>query len=116
MVNPTPRHGQVRRGPYSNLWFLVFCLAISSTLAQSVTPGAANVLIYSATKGFRHDSIPIAVLALKSQSAGYNITFESTEDLTWFREDRLGKYDAVVFLSTTGEGEPFESHFVLRAA
>ena len=53
----------------------------------SVTHGAANVLIYSATKGFRHDSIPPAVQSLKSRSVDYNITFEDTENLAWFRED-----------------------------
>ena len=107
MVRPNP--SQLYRGPRSNLWFLAFCLTISSTLAQFVTHDAANVLIYSATKEFRHDSIPTAIQSLKSRSAGYNITFEDTEDLTWFREDRLGGYDAVVFLSTTGESESFES-------
>ena len=76
---------------------------MSSAMAQAITPGAADVLIYSATREFRHDSIPTAIEALKSRSADYNITFDDTEDLTWFREDRLGKYDAIVFLSTTGE-------------
>lgn len=94
--------------PRLSLWFLVLCLAISSTVAQVVTPGPANVLIYSATREFRHDSIPTAIEALKSRSAVHNITFDNTEDLTWFREDRLGKYDAIVFLSTTGESEPLK--------
>ena len=93
------------RGPHLNLWFLAFCLMISSTLAQSATPRTANVLLYTATKGWRHDSIPTAVDALKSGSTGRNISFDNTEDPTWFREDRLRKYDAIVFLLTTGEGE-----------
>ncbi|KAF9648827.1 class I glutamine amidotransferase-like protein [Thelephora ganbajun] len=75
---------QFYRGPHPNLWFLIFYLMASSTLAQ-------------------HDSIPTAVEALELRSAGYNITFENTEDPTWFREVRLRKYDGVVFLSTTGE-------------
>ena len=107
MVSPNP--SQLYRGPRSNLWFLALFLTISPTLAQFVTHNAANILIYSATRDFRHDSIPTAIQSLKSRSAGYNITFEDTEDLTWFREDRLGRYDAVVFLSTTGESESFES-------
>ena len=91
--------------PRSNPLFLVLSLTILSTMVQAVTPGAANVLIYSATRAFRHDSIPAAVEALKSRSAVHNITFDNTEDLTWFREDRLKEYDAIVFLSTTGDGE-----------
>jgi len=111
MVDMSP--GQLHRGPRLNLRLLAFCLTISSTLAQSITLGPANVLIYSATKGYRHDSIPTAIQSLKSLSTTYNITFDDTEDLTWFREDGLAKYDAVVFLSTTGEGESSESHPLL---
>jgi hypothetical protein len=100
-------------GTQSTLWFLVvFCLAIWSTLAQSVAPNVAHVLIYSATKGYRHDSIPTAIEALKSRSTGYNITFDSTENMTWFRGDTLQKYDAIVFLSTTGESTFLKSRLV----
>lgn len=102
------------RGPLSIIWSLALCLPLPPTLGQPISLGAANVLIYTATKGFRHDSIPTAVEALKSRSAGYNITFENTEDLTWFREDKLQKYDAIVFLSTTGESTSFESRPVPR--
>ena len=51
-------------GLHSNLWFLAFCLAASPTVVQSATLGAANVLIYSVTRGYRHDSIPTAIEAL----------------------------------------------------
>jgi len=99
-------------GPRLNLWFLAFCLATLSTVVQSATLGTANVLIYSATRGYRHGSIPTAIEALKSRSARYNITFEDTEDPTWFRDDKLGKYDAIVFLSTTGESEFLKMRFI----
>jgi len=105
-VNPS----KFFRGPRSNLWSLAFCLMILSTVVQSAVLGTANVLIYSTTMGYRHDSIPTAIEALRSRSAGYNITFEDTEDTTWFRDDRLRKYDAIVFLSTTGEGEFLKSY------
>ena len=101
MVNPTfaQPHGGI-----SLLLFLVMCLAISLALAQSTSLSTANVLIYSATRGYRHDSIPTAIDALESRSASYNIIFEHTENFTWFRDENLQKYDAIVFLSTTGEG------------
>lgn len=102
MVNPTLV--QSYRGGISLFVLLMLALTISSALAQSVALGAANVLIYSATRGYRHDSIPAAIEALKSRSESYNITFENTEDFTWFREWNLWRYDAIVFLSTTGEG------------
>lgn len=98
------------RGPCSNLWSLTLCLTILPTAVQPAALGAANVLIYTATRAYRHDSIPTAVEALISRSAGHNITFENTEDLTWFGGDRLEKYDAIVFLSTTGDGESLRSY------
>ena len=54
--------------------------------------------------GYRHDSIPTAVEALVSRPAAYNIVFDHSEDPNWFREGTLEYYDAVIFLSTTGEG------------
>lgn len=69
-------------------------------MAQSAP---AKVLIYTATKGFRHDSIPTAIAALKANQTSINVSFDNTEDPTAFNDHNLAAYDAVVFLSTTGE-------------
>ena len=76
-------------------------MASSSNAAQL---SVARILIYSATRDFRHDSIPTAVDALVKQGPAANITFDHTEDQTWFNDDTLAQYDAVLFLSNTGEG------------
>ncbi|KAI0833696.1 class I glutamine amidotransferase-like protein [Trametes gibbosa] len=73
---------------------------MSETSAQS---SVARILIYSATRDFRHDSIPTAVDALVAHGPAANITFDHTEDQTWFTDDRLQQYDALLFLSNTGE-------------
>ena len=104
---------QTYREPLLVMWLLVLCLTAPPASAQSVPLHVANILIYSATKEFRHDSIPTAIEALKSRSASYNITFDNTEDFTWFREGRLQKYNAIVFLSTTGESASFHRRPVL---
>ncbi|KAG6862000.1 hypothetical protein C0995_008187 [Termitomyces sp. Mi166 len=67
------------------------------------TPPPARVLIYSATAGFRHDSIPTAIAALKAKGNAINVEFDSTEDKTRFTVENLSQYDALLFLSTTGE-------------
>ncbi|CAK5268810.1 unnamed protein product [Mycena citricolor] len=72
-----------------------------TTTTSTSTP--ARVLIYTATKGFRHDSIPTAVQALKNQSQSLNIVFDATEDAGQFTDQNLAVYDAIVFISTTGE-------------
>ena len=73
------------------------------TFAQSSFP-ASKGLIYSATADFRHDSIPTAIQAMKTQGPTYNIQFDQTEDMTWFTDDRLAQYDVLVFLDNTGQG------------
>lgn len=72
------------------------------SVAQS---NPARVLIYSATAGFRHDSIPTAIDSLKSKAASVNVIFDATEDRAQFKDDVLDRYDALMFLSTTGEGK-----------
>lgn len=79
--------------------FTVFFLIVSA-FAQS-----PRILIYSATRGFRHDSIPTAIEALQNASNAINLRFDSTEDQALFNDPNLARYDAILFLSTTGEGE-----------
>ncbi|GAA5914518.1 ThuA domain-containing protein [Sporobolomyces salmoneus] len=71
---------------------------VSFTFAQRPPP----VLIYSKTAGFRHDSIPVAISALKDiadRTSLYTPTF--SEDEALFTSKGLSKFKAIVFLSTT---------------
>ncbi|KAI5122526.1 hypothetical protein M0805_005253 [Coniferiporia weirii] len=65
----------------------------------------ASILLYTATADFRHDSIPTAIEALhnRSTSGTYNVRFDSTEDKSLFTDGNLANYDAIMFVSTTGE-------------
>ncbi|MEV1047570.1 ThuA domain-containing protein [Streptomyces sp. NPDC049916] len=86
--------------------------AVSSAAAPSqeasvVTSAAADpaydVLVFSKTAGFRHDSIPAGITALRQLGAANNFTVTATEDATAFTSTNLAGYEAVVFLSTTGD-------------
>ena len=65
--------------------------------------GSFKVLVFSKTKGFRHDSIEVGIEAIKEigKEAGWAV--DATEDSTWFTDDTLKKYRAVVWLNTTGD-------------
>ncbi|MFI2214685.1 ThuA domain-containing protein [Streptomyces sp. NPDC020141] len=63
---------------------------------------AKRVLVFSKTAGYRHESIPTGVAALKELGRSSNITVDSTETAAQFTTSNLARYDAVVFLSTTG--------------
>ncbi|MER7665648.1 ThuA domain-containing protein [Streptomyces sp. NPDC096193] len=64
---------------------------------------AKRVLVFSKTAGFRHDSIPTGVAALKELGKSSNITVDATEEAGQFTTSNLARYDAVAFLSTTGD-------------
>ncbi|MFV2118170.1 ThuA domain-containing protein, partial [Streptomyces sp. Act-28] len=62
-----------------------------------------KVLVFSRTAGFRHDSIPQGIAALKELGAPAGISVTATEEARQFTTANLARYDAVVFLSTTGD-------------
>lgn len=88
--------------------------AACSGASPSTTPGAVGaataspprVLMLTATRGFRHDSIPVArdVMATLAASSGA-FTVTMTEDLTSITATTLANYDVIFFALTTGELE-----------
>jgi hypothetical protein len=64
----------------------------------------SRVLIFSATKLYRHESIPTATEALKSHGDSIDVHFDASEDNAVFSDAGLAQYDAVLFLSTSGDG------------
>ncbi|MEU1489051.1 ThuA domain-containing protein [Streptomyces sp. NPDC005776] len=64
---------------------------------------AYDVLVFSRTAGFRHSSIDEGVTALRELGAANNFTVTATEDANAFTPSNLAGYEAVVFLSTTGD-------------
>ncbi|MEU9353135.1 ThuA domain-containing protein [Streptomyces griseoloalbus] len=57
------------------------------------------LLVHTRTTDYRHDSIPAGIAALRALGS---FDVDATEDPAAF-EDRLDRYAAVVFLSTSGE-------------
>lgn len=73
--------------------------AASPALAMNVS----NVLIYSYTAGFRHDSIPTAVAEMTRRGPDYGINFVNTEDMTMLTDEYFSQFDAMLLLSNTDE-------------
>ena len=69
---------------------------------SAVTP-TFSILVFSKTAGFRHDSIPPGIAAVRQLGASRGFSVDATEDATAFSDDSLAKYKAVIFLSTTGD-------------
>ncbi|SCF00226.1 ThuA domain-containing protein [Micromonospora carbonacea] len=62
-----------------------------------------DVLVFSKTAGFRHDSIAVGTQAIRELGAANGFTVTATEDASRFTTANLAQYEAVVFLNTTGD-------------
>jgi type 1 glutamine amidotransferase len=62
----------------------------------------ARILVYSRTTGYRHSSIQAGVEALEKLGLDHGFEVEASEGAHSFRAGRLERYDAIVFLSTSG--------------
>ncbi|WP_082391417.1 ThuA domain-containing protein [Jiulongibacter sediminis] len=78
---------------------LAFLLAFQVSFAQS----GINVLVFSKTAAFRHASIEAGQAALKKMASEKGFTVSFTEDASQFSEANLKKFNAVLFLNTTGD-------------
>lgn len=77
-------------------------MLITLALAASIQT-SAQILVFTRTTGFRHDSIPDGVRAFKELGQQHNFQVTHTEDPTQFNSENLKRFRAVVFLNTTGD-------------
>ncbi|MEU5944420.1 ThuA domain-containing protein [Micromonospora sp. NPDC047465] len=82
-------------------------LAVLACTTPAAPASAADapydVLVFSKTAGFRHDSIAVGTQAIRDLGAANNFTVTATEDAAQFTTANLARYEAVVFLNTTGD-------------
>ncbi len=62
-----------------------------------------KVLVFSKTAGYRHDSIPAGIKAIKELGASTQVfNVDASEDASLITADNLSQYSVVVFLQTSG--------------
>jgi cytochrome c len=84
----------------------VIVIAVAALLSPASSPAPpplARVLVFTKTTGFRHDSIPAAVTALRNLGARNGVVVDATEDSAAISDANLDRYDVVAFVLTTGE-------------
>ncbi len=74
---------------------------VLSVLFFSCKQDAPQVLVFSKTKGYRHESIKAGKAALQKLGLEKGFVVDTTEVSDNFNDENLKKYSAVVFLSTT---------------
>jgi type 1 glutamine amidotransferase len=97
------------RRPLIGLVTLALTLGASITTAQAADKG--RILIYSGSTGYRHESIPAGVEAMKAIAGKLGLTFDTSEDPSVFTADKLKAYKAIVFVSSTTDPKKPESEW-----
>ena len=78
-------------------------LASTGGTPASAADAPYDVLVFSKTAGFRHDSIAVGTQMIRDLGAANNFTVTATEDSNQFNATNLAQFEAVVFLNTTGD-------------
>ncbi|MGW6739976.1 ThuA domain-containing protein [Streptomyces sp. NPDC055025] len=76
---------------------------LSAAAPVSAAAPLSKVLVFSRTAGFRHSSIPAGIAAVQRLGTANGFTVTATEDAGAFTAANLAQYQAVVWLSTTGD-------------
>ncbi|MEP0266778.1 ThuA domain-containing protein [Dokdonia sp.] len=95
-----------------NKLFTIICIAFlfsacakkntTTQIATQKQTQTQKVLVFTKTLGWRHKSIATGVATIKELGKNNNFVVEHTEDSTHFSTAFLPQYDAIIFLSTTG--------------
>ncbi|MFG2049795.1 ThuA domain-containing protein [Micromonospora sp. NPDC048935] len=70
---------------------------------QASAAPLTKVLVFSKTAGFRHSAIPNGIAAIQQLGSANGFSVTATEDAAQFTTSNLAQYQAVVFMSTTGD-------------
>jgi hypothetical protein len=70
---------------------------------QASAAPLTKVLVFSKTAGFRHSAIPNGIAAIQQLGSANGFSVTATEDAGQFTTSNLAQYQAVVFMSTTGD-------------
>jgi len=84
------------------LSLLIITFILCSFHQDAVKP-QSKVLVFFKTKGWHHTSIPFGIAAIQKigSSNGYGV--DTTTNAALFTDDNLKQYQAIIFLSTTGD-------------
>jgi type 1 glutamine amidotransferase len=99
-------HARHRRSWLPLVWVaaLVASLLAMTPVERSVDAAPlTRVLVFTKTAGFRHSAIPAGIAAIRQLGADNGFAVVATENAASFTTANLAKFQAVVWLSTTGD-------------
>jgi len=85
------------------LWIIPLAITMFFIQSCSKRSGKARVLVFSKTSGWHHTSIPNGIAAITKLGQENDFIVDTTTNATYFNDDSLKNYSAVIFMSTTEE-------------
>ena len=95
--------------------FTTCALALTAFAGIAHAADKGRVLIYSGSTGYRHDSIPAGVEAMKAIATKLGYAADASEDPDVFSTEKLAAYQAIVFVSSTTDPKKPESEWFTGA-
>jgi uncharacterized protein len=86
-------------------------IALGALCMTATAADKGRVLVYSGSSGFRHDSIPAGVEAMKAIATKAGYVADASEDPEVFTAEKLKTYKVIVFVSTTTDPKKPESEW-----
>jgi len=87
----------------TGLALMITAALIAVTASPAAAAPVTRVLVFSKTAGFRHSSIPNGIAAIRQLGTQNGFAVVATEDANQFTTANLAQYQAVIWLSTTGD-------------
>ena len=82
---------------------IIFFALLAPFCGCAAKSDPVNLLVFTRTQGFRHDSIPAGVATMRELCAEAGFTMKHTEEPAEFNPTILAVTDVVVFLNTSGD-------------
>jgi type 1 glutamine amidotransferase len=76
---------------------------VAETEPATTAPGPVRLLVFHKTEGFRHDSIPAGIEAIRELGESNGFAVDTSDDAARFTEAGLAEYATIIFLNTTGD-------------
>ena len=84
------------------VYHLFVIIILLSFVFNSCGPSEPQVLVFTKTNGWHHQSIPAGIEAIRELGAENGFGVYETDDADFFTRDNLEDFSAVVFLNTNG--------------
>lgn len=81
---------------------IIFGLLCMAAVSMANAQAIKRVLIFSKTARYHHESIPDGIKAIQKLGRENDFAVDTTTDSTYFVDNNLKKYAAVIFLNTSG--------------